>query len=85
MLFNFRIIGGSSNQQVKRQSSCSDDIQSNNSNHTFGVHNKGNLEATVGKTNLLVSSNTLSNSAVLNKSFYCSSRTNKVSISKCLY
>lgn len=71
-------VGGTSNQQVKRQSSCSDEIQTNNTTNTYNNGNKGNVEATVGKTNLLVSSNALSNSSVLNKSFYCPSRTNKV-------
>lgn len=66
---------------MKRQSSCSDDVQPNMPNVTYNLGYKGNVEATVGKTNLLVSSNALSNSSVLNKSFYCPSRTNKVSSS----
>lgn len=73
----FCLVGGSSNQQVRRQSSCSDEVHSNNSNANMNVTNKGSVEAAVGKTNLLMSSNTSSASAI-NKSFYCPSRTNKV-------
>ncbi|KAL0267404.1 UNVERIFIED_CONTAM: hypothetical protein PYX00_009683 [Menopon gallinae] len=73
-------VGGTSNQQVRRQSSCSEENHANNSNTSLNVTNKANVEATVGKTNLLSSSNTLS-SSVLNKTFYCTSRTNKLTSS----